>query len=193
MIELLAKRIAKDESGFNMVELIVAVVILFVMLAGVLFFFDFGFSNFKLAQSKGVLSQEADAALEKMVRQIRVASSFNVAAPSGWKSSTSGISFSGDIRGDGTTSDVTFYQSTDNQLMRTDSKATAAALANRVTNLQFEFYDLNGTSLGTSVTSGNRTSIKLIKVTLDMQRQVTGQNPITTEKVGTVDVRIDLT
>src|SRR5450756_3119041 len=76
MVEKL--KTARSEKGMSIVELIVGIIILLILLAGVLFFFDFGLGNFKLAQARGVLSQEADNVMEETIRQVRVATSFMV-------------------------------------------------------------------------------------------------------------------
>src|SRR5450756_3203054 len=167
MVEKL--KTARSEKGMSIVELIVGIIILLILLAGVLFFFDFGLGNFKLAQARGVLSQEADNVMEETIRQVRVATSFMVPVGSGWVGIP--IYFAGDVRGDPTTSNVInvmFYLTSENKLMRNDSAgaidiADSVTIADRVTKLEFTYYSGDGKPLvpPDSITDGTRTSCLL--------------------------------
>ena len=183
---------AHSEKGMSIVELVIALVILLILITGVMFIFEFGITNFKLAQARGVLSQEADNVMEKMVRQVRVAQSFMVPGGTGWVGNP--IYFAGDVRGDGTTSNVMFYLTSDNKLMRSDSMAGAVDIANRVTALEFTYYGIGGQALSPSdsIADGNRTLIRTVQIRFVMERSVPGRSPISTERVGEVVVRSKL-
>lgn len=191
----------RDEGGQTVIELVITIAILLILLSGVLFFFDFGFRNFKVAQSKGVLSQDSDAVMEKMIRQIRVANKFSVPSGSGWATNTYPICFQGDIYGDGTPRTVMFYQTSDNQLMMnnvTDSITTA--LVPTVSALQFNYYDSSGVALGTVTAQGTSlstisdlTKIKTVQIKLTMTRPVAGQSAVSNTRTGIVVIRSELT
>jgi type II secretory pathway pseudopilin PulG len=185
----------RSEKGMSLVELVVGIALLLILITGVLFFFYFGIRNFKLAQARGMLKQEADKVMEGTVRQLRVASSFMVPVGSGWVGNP--IYFEGDVRGDGTPSNVMFYLTGDNKLMRSDSSTGTVEIADRVTALEFTYYGKDGQSLLppdsiTDGTDGNRTSIKTVQIRLVMERPVPGWSPISTERIGTVVIRSKL-
>lgn len=189
---------ARSEKGMSIVELIVGIIILLILLAGVLFFFDFGIGNFKLTQARGMLSQEADNVMEETLRQVRVASSFMVPVGSGWVGQP--IRFKGDVLGGtpSTTSDVMFYQSSasvtsGSKLMRSeDGGASAVEIADRVTDLVFTYYDKDGMPLGNSITIENMALIKKVEIRFVMERPVPGRSPIWTTRNGTVVIRSKL-
>ncbi len=198
------RSLPRSENGMSLIELIIAVSILFIMLTGVLFFFDFGFKNFKMAQSKSVLSQDSDSIMEKMIRQIRVASKFQVPTGSGWDTNFYPICFQGDILGDGNTWTTTFYKTSDNQLIMNsvnNGTTNTTTLTTRVTALRFNYYDSSSAALGTvSQTKGtdlssisDLTTIKTVQISLTMSRQVAGGGTVSTTRTGTVVIRAELT
>ena len=198
------RSLKRSENGMSLIEVIVAVSVLFFMLTGVLYFFDFGFSNFKKAQSKSVLSQDSDSIMEKMIRQIRVANRFQAPTGSGWDTNFYPICFQGDILGDGNTWTVTFYKTTDNQLIMTSvsgGTTNTTTLSTRITALKFNYYDSSSAALGTvSQTKGtdlstisDLTKIKTVQISLTMSRKVAGQSALSTTRTGTVVIRSELT
>jgi len=198
------RSLKRSENGMSLIEVIVAVSVLFFMLTGVLYFFDFGFSNFKKAQSKSVLSQDSDSIMEKMIRQIRVANKFQAPTGSGWDTNFYPICFQGDILGDGNTWTTTFYKTSDNQLIAksvSGGTTNTTTLSTRITALKFNYYDSLSATLGTvSQTKGtdlstisDLTKIKTVQISLTMNRQVAGQGTISTTRTGTVVIRSELT
>ena len=198
------RSLKRSENGMSLIEVIVAVSVLFFMLTGVLYFFDFGFSNFKKAQSRSVLSQDSDSIMEKMIRQIRVANKFQAPTGSGWDTNFYPICFQGDILGDGNTWTTTFYKTSDNQLIAksvSGGTTNTTTLSTRITALKFNYYDSLSATLGTvSQTKGtdlstisDLTKIKTVQISLTMNRQVAGQGTISTTRTGTVVIRSELT
>jgi hypothetical protein len=104
------------------------------------------------------------------------------------------VYFVGDVRGDGTDRDVMFYRTTGN-LLYTGEKVgagnwTNTELAQSVTALNFEYFNSGGQSLGSSITSDNRTSIKRVEITLTMLRPFSaGASPIQVTKTASVAIR----
>lgn len=187
----------RGEQGTSLVEMLIAITLLFILLMGVLFMFEFGLRNAKGIQTQSIVNVEATNVMEKMVRQIRCAKRFlvpTVVAPM----TGNPLYFVADVDGSGTDSEITFYRTSGNVLTVRQKKGAAAAsdreVAQNVTALTFELFDSGGTSLGAAITEGNRTSVNRVDITLSMQKNTgTGSTPITVTKRATVDIRCLLT
>lgn len=186
------KNRASTEEGFNLVEMMVAITVFGILLAGLLLFFQFGLTSSRAMQVRTALSQEAANVMEKMVRQIRVAHRFMV--PSVVSPMTGNpIYFTGDVRGDLVDRDIMFYRTTGNLLFSREEVGDTE-MARNVTTLVFTYYDANGTSLGQQITSVNRTLIKRVDIQLIMQRSTgAGSSPVVVEKKASVIIRSKLT
>lgn len=190
------KRIAiglGDERGFTLVEMLIAIVILFILLVGVLYFFEFGLRNAKTTQARSILNIEASNTMEKMVRQLRCANSFTV--PTVTSPMTGNPTFlRGDVKGDGTNSSIMFYRTTENALFVYENGITPdTKMASNVTALTFTYYDSDGQPLGSEITEANRTLIKRVEISLTMLKAVgSGGSTVTTTKTGSVLIRSEL-
>lgn len=204
MIRIIAisrNRVSAEE-GFNLVEMVVAVTVFGILLAGLLFFFQFGLSSSRGMQVRTALNQEAANVMEKMVRQIRVAYRFIV--PTVVPPMTGNpIYFTGDVRGDGTDRNIMFYRTTGNLLYSREDGVGDTEMAKNVTTLVFTYYRYSGdavvqctdgTPAGQQITSVNRTLIKRVDIQLIMQRSVgAGSSPVQVEKKASVIIRSKLT
>ena len=195
MIRLItkAKREALDEGGFSLVEMIVAMVILVILLAGLMLFLETGLTSSSIMRVRASLNQESANVMEKMARQIRVAYRFmvpTVITPM----EGNPIYFTGDVRGDGTDRNIWFYRTNGSVLFLRDESTSPpdAEVARNVTTLVFTYYDSNDASLGTQITNGIRTSIKRVDIQLVMQRQA-GTRSVRIEKRSTVLIPSQLT
>ncbi len=195
-----------DERGTSVVEMLTAVILLFLLLMGVLYMFEFGLRNAKGIQTKSILSVEASNTMEKMVRQVRCAKLASteadyLAGKSGFMVPTvvspmtgNPIYFLADVRGDSVDRFIMFYRTSGNDLYIRESiggvNPVDRRLARNVTGLAFDYYDVDGTSLGSSITSSNRLSIYRTDITLTMQKSTGGDStPTTVVQRGTVVVR----
>ena len=199
MFRLIDRAKVKDEGGWTLVELLISIMIFTIVLAGILLFFDFGLNNSKQMQVRSNLNQEAGNAIEKMVRQIRVAHKFMVPTLTGSMTGNP-IYFSGDVRATGTERNIMFYRTTDNILYTRDESDTPTLnyeMAKDVTNLVFTYYDstgaqfVDGTPAGQQITNLNRVLIKRVDISLTMQRK-SGSGTVTSTKTGTVYIRSTL-
>jgi len=196
MFRLIDREKAKDESGWTLVELLISIMIFTIVLAGILLFFDFGLNNSKQMQVRSNLNQEAGNAIEKMVRQIRVAHKFMVPTLTGSMTGNP-IYFSGDVRATGTERNIMFYRTTDKILYTRDESDTPTLnyeMAKDVTNLVYTYYDstgaqfTDGSPVGQQITNLNRVLIKRVDISMTMQRK-SGSATVTTTKTGTVYIR----
>lgn len=179
----------RGESGMSLVEMLISVILLFILLSGVLFMFEYGLINAKEMQQRSILNVDAGNTMEKMVRQIRCVSRFNVPGEN------SPIDFFGDVRGSGTDAQVIFFRNADgNELKVTEKLGSAAAvtytIAPGVTALAFRYYDADGQAM--TVTDANRTSINRVDISFTMQRTV-GAKTVAVTRTASVFVRSTLT
>jgi type II secretory pathway pseudopilin PulG len=179
----------RTESGMTLVEVLMSVILLFLLLTGVLFMFEYGLSNAKKIQSRSILSVDATNAMEKMKRQIRCARSFVV------PTTNSPIDFIGDVRGDGTDREIIFYRDANTNTLNVSERIgagtwTTTVMGQGVTAFSITYYDINGAEL--TVSSSNRNEIKRIGISFTMQRGSSDQL-VTTTRTGTVTLRCELT
>lgn len=194
----------KNEDGFSIAELVIALIIFVVLLMGVLFVFEFGLTNANTLRIKSGMNVQANSVMEKMIRQIRCANQFVVppvvtgraANPAYFVANTRG-EFDG--QGNDIYREVMFYRTTSDDLLYTcervvgDSTWEDTELAKYTTALTFTYYDATGDSLGVAITEANRKSIKRVDITLTMRRTYKpGENPIEVTVKNSVVVRSKL-
>ncbi len=194
MIKAIAREFHSD-SGFSIVELLVAIAVFVILLAGVLFVFEFGLTNANALRFRSAMNVQAENIMEKMTRQIRCARQFVVPAIATGMD-VNPISFVADVRGDGTNRNVMFYRTTaDNRLYSSEKKTTEATwtsteLGRMVTSLTFTYYNADGVSLGNAITDANKSSIKRVDITFVMRKTFSnGNSPIVINQTGSVVVR----
>lgn len=179
-----------DESGMTLIEMLISVMLLFILLLGVLYIFEYGLLNAKQMQARSILNVDAANTLEKIERQIRCAKSFVVPA------TNSPIDFIADVRGDVIKEDreIIFYRDANANTLNVSERIGAGAtttyeIAKGVTALAFAYYDADGAAL--TVDSTNRTQIKRVEVSFTMQKSA-GSKTVVTTKTGTVQIRCEL-
>lgn len=173
----------------SLVEMLISVILLFILLMGVLYMFEYGLMNAKTIQSRSVMNVDAANTLEKIERQIRCAKSFNVPA------ANSPVDFVGDVRGDGVDREIIFYRDANTNTLNVTERIGAGApstvvVARGVTALSFTYYDVDGVAM--TVTGTNRTQIERVDLSFTMQKTI-GDKTLSTTKTGTIQIRCDLT
>jgi prepilin-type N-terminal cleavage/methylation domain-containing protein len=189
--------IYQNEKGFSLVELVIAMIIFVIFLAGILLLFEFGLTSSKRLQTRSVLNTKISTAMEKMLRQIRCANKFTAPVVPGGMADNP-IMFTADVRGDGFNRDVMFYRTTADNLLYTCEKEplhetewTYNELAKYVTALTFTYYDSEGISLGNAITEGNRKLIRNVEISITARRTL-GSDVIEITRTGTVTIRSNL-
>jgi type IV pilus assembly protein PilW len=182
----------KKTAGFTLMELLVAMAISLVVLAGVAGTFTAQTRQNNAEEQIAQMQQNARAALDLMVREIQMAK-YN---PSGnaFPTGTYGVSYSAtqlqiqaDMNNSGTvnttTCDPADSTSMENIIYAWDSanlritrqcgsSGTAELVADNITAFNFSYYDANGTAVSSSANSGN-----IRKVTINITARTAKPDP----------------
>jgi len=132
------------------------------ILAGVVSFtFAVGLKTWGSGRNRAEIRQDGNLAMERMVRELSQASGFTIARDDK-------VKFSADLDEDGEVESITFDTSEDN-LNRT-VEDVAVCLARNVETFHLAYYDLNNDLLEPPVAPSERDNIRVITITLTMNK-----------------------
>ena len=177
----------KRNAGFTLVELMVSMAIGLVVLAAITTTFTVQTRQNSAEEQLGQLQQNVRAALDLMIREIKMAK-YDPAATA-FPAGTYGVTYSAtqlqvksDIDGSGTLDSGTsgsveniiyVWDSANLQITRQlGSSGTPQVLADNVTTFTFNYYDANGAAVTSSANSGN-----IRKVTLSITARTARPDP----------------
>ena len=178
--------------GFSMIELLIAMAVGLIVLAAAYQFFISQNKAYKVQEQVAEMQQNVRAAMETMVRELRMAGfdNFNATKIAGIVSANdNSIHFTQnltqtnppyvpDTDNDDPNEDVTYYlgsQSCPLCLIRKARERTSptdasglieAPLAENIQSITFRYFDANNSLLSTPVTASDRPNIRKIEVTL---------------------------
>lgn len=145
--------------GFTLIELII-VIVLFSMLAAATFWtFVVGLRAWGSGRDRAYIRQDANLAIERMVRELSQAKSFTIAQ-------ADQVKFDADIDNDDTDETVTFAIS-DSSLERTVD-GTTTVLTPDLQTLEFSYRDLNDVAMALPITGNDRDNIRVIVMSLTL-------------------------
>ena len=147
------------KTGFTLLELIIAIVF-FTIFAGVVFWtFVVGLRVWGSGMNRAYIRQDANLAIERMVRELSQAKSFTIAQ-------ADQVKFDADIDNDGTVETVTFAIS-DGSLERTVD-GTTTVLTSDLQTVEFSYRDLNDAAMAFPITGNDRDNIRVIVMFLTL-------------------------
>jgi type IV pilus assembly protein PilW len=180
-------QMTKRNAGFTLVELMVSMAIGLVVLAAITTTFTVQTRQNSAEEQLGQLQQNVRAALDLMIREIKMAK-YDPAATA-FPAGTYGVTYNAtqlqvksDIDGSGTLDSGTsgsveniiyVWDSANVRITRQlGSSGTPQVLADNVTAFTFNYYDANGTAVTSSASSGN-----IRKVTLSITARTARPDP----------------
>jgi type IV pilus assembly protein PilW len=197
--------LARNVSGFTLMELMVSMTIGLVVLAAVTKTFTVQSRQNSAEEQVAQMQQNVRGAFDLMIREVQMAE-YDPAATA-FPSGTYGVTYSAsqlqiksDINGDGTLDSTTsgsveniiyVYDSANLRITRQlGSDGTAQILADNITAFTFNYYDANGSAVTSSATSGN-----IRKVTISITARTAKPDPSYTANGGyrTYQISADVT
>lgn len=149
------------KKGITLIELMI-VIVLFTILAGfVTWVYVVGLKSWSTSRDRAEIRQDANAALERMVRDLSQASNFTIAQ-------AGQVKFDADVDEDGTDETVT-YSVSDSNLNRKVGGITTV-LAPNVQTFGLSYRDLNDTAMATPIIGNERDDIRVVVISLTMDR-----------------------
>ena len=166
------------ESGFTLVELLIAMAVGLIVLSAVVSTFIIQRKTFDVQEQTTEMTQNARAAMDLMTREIRMAGYNPTGATfDGVTHSTTELKIQADLNGDGDTTSgsneiITYsYDNTNNQIDRKLGAAgTPNALAENIQNFTFQYLDSSGAATTTS------SEIRQIRITITARTAKPDQN-----------------
>lgn len=151
----------KTKQGFTLVELIIVVVLFSVLVAAVLWTFIAGLRVWDSGRGRAYIGQDANLAVERMMRELSQASEIN-------RAQSDEIDFDADLDGDGSVETIKFDVSNDNNLERTENNIPVVIAAG-AQNFTLGYYlEGDNENLLSSVTGPSRDDIRVIVIALTL-------------------------
>lgn len=152
-------------TGFTLIELIVVVVLFSILVAAVFWIFVAGLKIWGSGKDRAYIRQDANLAIERMVRELSEASAINTAK-------SDEVEFDADLDGDGSVETIRFDVSNDGNLERTEvitGPDIVVIIAPNVRDFIVGYYlDGDNDTLLTSVTGPSVDDIRVIVISLTL-------------------------
>lgn len=170
--------IARQTGGFTLIEMLIALVLGSLVVLGLFDFLSSQQRVYMVQEQVADMQQNARAALDILTREIRMAgynpAGLIVSPPGIVTAAASSLHFTADLNGNGTTNgvsdsdeDVTYsYDSTNLQVTRKVGSGAAQAVAERITELAFTYYDALGNVMAFPVPTADLANIRQVAISL---------------------------
>lgn len=157
------RRIKKQE-GFTLIELIIVIVLFSILAIAVFWTFVVGLRAWGSGMDRAIIRQDANLAIERMVREISQASEISMAK-------SDEIQFDADLDGDGLVETIKFDVSNDNNLERTEvitGPDIVVTIARNVQDFTLRYLDGDNDTLLIPVAGPTQDDIRVIVISLTL-------------------------
>ena len=148
--------------GFSILEMLIVISLLAIFMGTIYEAVIVGLRATHAADEREAVRQQLAGAIDRLTREAGLTSNVDVAQDQQ-------LQFDADLDGNGTTESDIVYQLQSGVLQRTYGGATVT-LARGITSLDFDYLDLNGSSLAAPLSGCNLDTVRVLQVT------VTGTN-----------------
>jgi type II secretory pathway pseudopilin PulG len=152
-------------TGFTLIELIIIIALFSILAAAIFWTFVAGLRAWGSGRDRAYIRQDANLAIERMVRELSEASEINTAG-------SDEIEFDADLDGDGSVETIRFDVSNDDNLERTEvitGPDIIVTLARNVQTFTLGYYlDGDNDTLLSSVTGPSRDDVRVIVISLTL-------------------------